>query len=138
MGATEAGLQLEEEKRGRVITDMERYAPRFITQVVSTRTDYVKEHPDRVDRFLKGLFATVAFVKANKAKTGEITTRVLHQSRTVMDRTYDSEVSMLSDDGTFDLPSIEILKESYIEMGVLDKKPGNDQLFTTQFLPVKP
>ncbi len=138
MGATEAGLQLEEEKRGRVITDMERYAPRFITQVVSTRTDFIAEHPDRVDRFLKGLFATVAFVKSNKAKTGEITTRVLHQSRTVMDRTYDSEVSMLSDDGAFDGEAIEILKESYLEMGILDKKPSNDQLFTTRFLPVKP
>lgn len=138
MGATEAGLMLEEQKRGRIITNMEPYAPRFITQVVSTRKDFVHDHPDLVERFLQGLFATVAYVKTDKAKTTEIATRVLHQDPGVMDRTYDLELSMLSSDGTFDPEAIEILKQSFVDMGILDAKPGTDQLLTTQFLPVKP
>ena len=138
MGATEAGLMLEEEKRGRIITNMEHYAPRFITQVVSTRKDFVAAHPDLVERFLKGLFASVAYVRANKAMTGEIATRVLHQSPAVMDRTYDSELSMISTDGSFDTEAIEVLKESYVEMGILGEKPENRALYTTQFVPVTP
>ncbi len=138
MGATEAGLMLEQQKRGRIITNMEPYAPRFITQVVSTRRDFVQDHPDLVERFLKGLFATVAYVKTDKAKTTEIATRVLHQDAGVMERTYDSELSMLSSDGTFDPEAIEILKDSFVEMGILDAKPRTDQLLTTQFIPVKP
>lgn len=138
MGATEAGLMLEEQHRGRIITNMESYAPRFITQVVSTRRDFVQSHPDLVQRFLKGLFATVAYVHANKAKTTEITTRILHQDPKVMDRTYDSELPMLSTDGTFDPAAMEVLKESFVEMGILDKKPEDAQLLTTQFLPVTP
>jgi NitT/TauT family transport system substrate-binding protein len=138
MGATEAGLMLEEQKRGRIITNMEQYAPRFITQVVSTRKDFVQNHPELVERFLKGIFATIAYVHANKAATTEIATRVLHQDPKVMDRTYDSELSMLSRDGVFDPEAVEVLKESWVEMGILDAKPNNDQLFTTQFLPVKP
>ncbi len=138
MGATEAGLQMEEEKRGRIITNMEAYAPRFITQVVSTRTDFVQDHPELVDRFLKGMFASIAFVKANKQKATEIATRVLHQSPTVMDRTYNSELSMLSADGSFDPEAVEVLKASFVDMHILDEKPNNDQLFTTKFLPVKP
>jgi NitT/TauT family transport system substrate-binding protein len=138
MGATEAGLMLEQQKRGRIITNMEAYAPRFITQVVSTRQDFVHDHPELVERFLKGLFATVAYVKSDKAKTTEIATRILHQDPTVMDATYDSELSMLSADGTFDQQAVEVLKDSYVEMGILDAKPSNDQLLTTQFVPVTP
>jgi NitT/TauT family transport system substrate-binding protein len=138
MGATEAGLQLEEEKRGRIITNMEQYVPRFITQVVSTRTDFIAEHPDLVARFLKGLFVSIDFVKHHKAIDVAVATRVLHQSPTVMDRTYDSEVSMLSDDGTFDPESIKVLKESFVEMNILPEQPPDEKLFTTRFLPVKP
>ncbi len=138
MGATEAGLRLEEEKRGRIITNMEQYVPRFITQVVSTRTDFVAEHPDLVERFLKGLFASVAYVKSHKAESNAISMRVLHQSAAVMDRTYDSELSMLSDDGRFDPEAIKVLKESYVDMGILPSQPPDDKLFTTRFLPVKP
>jgi ABC-type nitrate/sulfonate/bicarbonate transport system substrate-binding protein len=138
MGATEAGLQLEEEKRGRIVTNMEQYVPRFITQVVSTRTDFVAAHPELVERFLKGLFASVAYVKQHKAESTAIARQVLHQSPAVMDRTYDSELSMLSDDGSFDPEAITVLKDSYVEMGILPDKPPDDKLFTTRFVPVKP
>jgi NitT/TauT family transport system substrate-binding protein len=138
MGGTEVGLQLEEQKRGRIITNMEHYAPHFITQIVSTRTDFIAEHPDQVDRFLKGLFATVAYVKHNKAPSDEIATQVLHQSPTVIDRTYDAEISMLSDDGTFDPEALKALKASFIDMGILGTAPPNDKILTTRFLPVKP
>jgi len=138
MGATEAGLKLEEEKRGRIITNMEQYAPHFITQVVSTRKDFVEKHPELVERFLKGIFASIAYVRANKAESTAIATRILHQNPKVMDRTYDSELSMLSTDGRFDPEAIEVLKQSYIDMGILDAKPRDEQLFTTKFVPVKP
>ncbi|HEY3920402.1 MAG TPA: ABC transporter substrate-binding protein [Stellaceae bacterium] len=138
MGATEAGLKLEEEKRGRIITNMEQYAPHLITQVVSTRTDLVAEHPDLIERFLKGMFASIAYVKHHKAEATAAATRVLHQSPAVMDRTYDDELSMLSDDGTFDPDGIKLLKDSFVEMGILSERPPDDKLFTTRFVPVKP
>src|SRR5579862_5903745 len=137
MGATEAGLMMEEQGRGRIITNMEQYAPRFITQVVTTRQDLVAAHPDLVERFLKGLFATIAYVHDNKTAASEIATRVLHQNPKVMDRTYDSELPMLSTDGVFDPEAVDVLKESWVEMGILDEKPNNDRLFTTKFVPVK-
>lgn len=138
MGATEAGLQLQAQGRARVITNMEQYVPHFITQVVSTRTDFVAEHPDLVDRFLKGLFASVAYVKHNKAESVAIATQVLHQNPKVMDETYDSELSMLSNDGAFDPAAIKVLEDSFVDMGILSDRPPDDKLFTTRFLPVKP
>jgi NitT/TauT family transport system substrate-binding protein len=138
MGATEVGFQLEENKQGRIITNMEHYAPRFITQTISTRTDFIAEHPELVERFLKGFFATVAYVKHNKAPSDEISMKVLHQSATVVSRAYDTEVSMLSDDGTFDPEGLKLLKQSFVEMGMLDQPPPDDKILTTRFLPVRP
>jgi ABC-type nitrate/sulfonate/bicarbonate transport system substrate-binding protein len=117
---------------------MEKYAPKFITHVVYARKDLIAEKPDLVSRFLKGFFATIAFEKANKAKTTEIAMDVLHQPKAVMDRTYDYEISMFEDDGHFDPAAVEVIKDSFVGMGILDHKPPNDQLFTTQFVPVKP
>jgi len=138
MGATEAGLLLEEQKRGRILTGAEKYAPHFVSQVITTRQPYIKEHPELVERFLKGMFASIAFVKANKDKSTAIAQRVLHQSPTVMSKVYDAEVGMLSDDGTFDPDGMNVLKDSFTDLGILPKRPSDNQLFTTQFLPVKP
>ena len=138
MGATEAGLQMEAQGRGRVVDNMLNYVPHFVSQVVSTRQDFVAEHPDLVERFLKALFASTAFVKANKDADVAIATKALNQDPKVIARTWESEKAMLSDDGTFDAEGLEVLKDSFVELGILDKKPDNNQMLTTRFLPIKP
>jgi NitT/TauT family transport system substrate-binding protein len=138
MAAIEAGYGLEEKGEGKVLIGMEKYAPKFITHVIYARKDLIASNPDLVKRFLQGFFATIAFEKANKAKTTEIAMQVLHQSKTVMDRTYDYEISMFEDDGHFDPAAVDVIKDSFVGMGILDHKPPNDELFTTKFVPVKP
>ena len=138
MAAIEAGYGLEERGEGKVLVGMEKYAPKFITHVVFARKDLIANNPDLVNRFLKGFFATIAFEKTNKAKTTEIAMDVLHQSKAVMDRTYDYEISMFEDDGHFDPQAVAVIKDSFVGMGILDSKPPDDQLFTTKFVPVKP
>jgi ABC-type nitrate/sulfonate/bicarbonate transport system substrate-binding protein len=138
MAAIEAGYGLEEKHEGKVLIGMEKYAPKFITHVIYARKDMIASNPDLVKRFLQGFFATVAFEKANKDKTTEIAMQVLHQSKNVMDRTYDYEISMFEDDGHFDPQAVEVIKDSFVGMGILDHKPPNNELFTTQFVPVKP
>lgn len=138
MGATEAGYLLEERGDGRILVGMEKYAPKFHTHVIFARKQLVQDNPDLVTRFLKGFFASVAFMKAHKPETTEIATRILHQTPAAMDKTYDYEISMLEDDGHFDPEAVEVLKESFVGMGILTEKPANDQLLTTRFLPVKP
>jgi ABC-type nitrate/sulfonate/bicarbonate transport system substrate-binding protein len=138
MVATEAGYLLEERKEGRVLVGMEKYAPKFHTHVIYARNDIIANKPDLVTRFLKGFFASVAFMKANKEKTTEVATRVLHQSPAVMSRTWDYEISMLENDGHFDEAALDVLKESFVGMNILTEKPNDDQILTRQFLPVKP
>ena len=138
MGATEGGLTLEEKGKGRIVTTMGSYVPHFHNHVLMARKDLVAQQPDTVARFLKGFFATIAFMKSHRDETIKISSDVMHMSPAVMTKTYDDEISMMSDDGAFDPQAIEVLKDTYVEMGMLDQKPTTDQLLTTQFVPVKP
>jgi ABC-type nitrate/sulfonate/bicarbonate transport system substrate-binding protein len=138
VGALEAGYLLEDKHVARVLTGLEGVAPDFITHVVFARPELIKSNPDLVNRFLKGVFASIAFMKANKEKTTEIATKVLHQSPAVMNRTWDYEISMFEDDGHFDPKAIAVMQQSFIEMGLSSDKIPDNKLYTTQFLPVRP
>ncbi len=138
VGALEAGYLLNEKGIAKVLTGLEGVAPDFITHVVFARSDLVKSDPGLVDRFLKGVFASIAFMKTHKDETTKIATRVLHQSPAVMSRTWDYEISMFEDDGHFDPKAIAVMQQSFIDMGLSTGKIPADKLYTTQFLPVKP
>jgi len=138
MTATEVGLQMEEQKRGRIVTEMGRYAPTIINQAAFARKNLVAENPDLVERFLRGLFATVAFMKHNREKTIELTTKIFNQSPAVMGKAYDFEISTMVDDGFFKPDGLEVLKDSFVELGMLKEKPSDDQILTKRFVPVMP
>jgi ABC-type nitrate/sulfonate/bicarbonate transport system substrate-binding protein len=137
MTSTALGYRLEEEKSGRIVTGMGDVVPHFHTEIVFARTGFIRDHPDQLRRFLKGLFASVAFIKANRDKTVAIGAPIIHQSPEVTGQTYGSEVSTLSDDGTFDPAAVSVLKQSFVEMGILAEQPRDEQILTTQFVPVK-
>jgi ABC-type nitrate/sulfonate/bicarbonate transport system substrate-binding protein len=138
MSTTETGFTLEAKHQARILTNMEPFAPDLITQVIFARTPYLSEHPDRVERFLKGWFGAVAFIAANKDKSSAIAAPVLNMDKAVVERAYDVELPYLSKDGTFAPKGIDLLRQSFVELGILDKPPTDDQILTTRFVPVKP
>ena len=80
---------------------------------------------------------TIAFMKANKDKTVEITAKVINVPPSVAARAYDEQIGIFSTDGTFDPKAVAVLKQSFIEMGLLKEIPADNVMFTTQFVPVK-
>lgn len=138
MGSAEQSLLLQEQGAGRILATMERYAPVFITHVVFARRQIVTDNPDLVRRFLKGFFASVAFMKTHKAETSAIAVAELHETPSVADKVYDNEIGSLQTDGSFDPQAVAVIKQSFIDMGSLPEKPRDDQMFTTEFVPVKP
>jgi NitT/TauT family transport system substrate-binding protein len=57
---------------------------------------------------------------------------------TVVERAYDVELPYLSSDGTFNPKGVDVLRQSFVELGILDKPPTDDQILTTRFVPVGP
>jgi ABC-type nitrate/sulfonate/bicarbonate transport system substrate-binding protein len=137
VGATELGYQLEEKHEGRIVVGLEKFVPHVHTHLVIASQSFIKDHPDQVRLFLKGIFEAVAFMRANRERTIAISSAVMHMSPAVIAKTYDYEISMMLDDGNFDPTAVQVLKDSFVAMGLLPTAPTDDQLFTRDFVPVK-
>jgi ABC-type nitrate/sulfonate/bicarbonate transport system substrate-binding protein len=137
IGALEVGYSLEEAKEWRVITTATPFVEHFITHVFFARNELIEKRPQAIRAFLQGWFETIAFMKANKDKAVEITAKVVNLSPSVASRAYDEQIGIFSMDGTFDPKAVAVLKDSFIEMGLLKDKPDDNVMFTTQFVPVK-
>jgi NitT/TauT family transport system substrate-binding protein len=138
MTGTENALILADRHQARIVTGMEPYAPDFLTHVIFASTALVVKNPDLVARFLRAFFATMAMAKADKGRVVTWLAPLLNENPAVFSDIYDREMPMLIDDGHFDPKAVAVLKDSFIEMGVLEAKPRDDQLFTTRFVPVRP
>jgi NitT/TauT family transport system substrate-binding protein len=138
VASVEVALQLEAKGIGRMVTTMGKYAPRFHAHMMFARKPLIDENPQLVDRFLKGFFASIAFMKANREKTSEIASQVLHIDRTIAERVYDEQIGMLETDGHIDPQAVALMKDSFLDMGMLQTKPSDDQIIDARFLPVRP
>ena len=112
ISALESGYALEEAKEWRVITTATPFVDHFITHVFFAREELIEKRPQAIRAFLQGWFNTIAFMKANKAKTVDITAKVINLSPAVIGRAYDEEVGIFSDDGVFDPKAVAALKQS--------------------------
>jgi ABC-type nitrate/sulfonate/bicarbonate transport system substrate-binding protein len=137
IGALESGYMLEEAKEWRVITAATPFVDHFITHVLFARDELIEKNPNTVRAFLAGWFETIAFMKANKERSAEISAKVINITPAVAARVYDEQIGGFSTDGTFDPQGVATLKKSFIEMDLLKDVPPDNVLFTTQFVPVK-
>jgi len=62
---------------------------------------------------------------------------VMHLDPSILARVYDIEIGAFSTDGHFDPKAVDLVKQSFIDMGRLTEKPRDDQILTTKFVPVK-
>ena len=138
IGPPAVGYLLQSKNEGRVAFSLARYAPHFLAHVVYARTNVIHDDPALVERFLKGFFAGIVFMKTHKEATTKIAVRALHSTPQIMNRIYDNLAPWLESDGHFDPKGIATLKASYIDLGILTKKPSNSQILTERFVPVKP
>ncbi|HEY1502884.1 MAG TPA: ABC transporter substrate-binding protein [Stellaceae bacterium] len=138
VGPMEVGFTLEDKHEGHIAVHLAQYAPHFHAHIIFARKQLIAEKPDVLERFLKGFFAAVNVMKTDKKTTSDAAIRVLHSEPSIADRTYDEQVGMLIDDGHFDPEAIRVIKASWVELGMLDKEPSDDQFMTTKFVPVKP
>lgn len=137
MTATATGLTLEAQGIGRIVTPMGDFAKTYHTALVFARTGFIQDNPDTLKRFLKSLFASIAFMRENKDKTVAIAAPVLHLTPEIAGRVYDIEMPSFSSDGHFDPAAVDALKQSFIDMSVLTEKPRDDQIIDPRFVPVK-
>ena len=137
MLAIEAAYPFEDVKEMRVLGTTAGFIDAFITHVIFARNDLIAKKPQLVRAFLQGWFATIADIRFDKDKAVTITARALNAAPSVIARTYDEEISMFSAVGTFEPKALAVLKQSFVEMGLLKEIPDDKAMFTTEFVPVR-
>jgi NitT/TauT family transport system substrate-binding protein len=130
-----AAYKLEEEGQVRLLLKFGTIAPAFHMHVIHASNALLARDPDAVRRFLAAWFETIAFMRANRAETDRISAQVMGVSEHLADRTYEEVMPVLSTDGCFDPKALDVLRRSYVEIGLLDKEPDMSKLYTEKYLP---
>jgi NitT/TauT family transport system substrate-binding protein len=137
VNTSEDAFNLEEQNAGKMLLDFGGIVPHFHGHVIFARNTLIDKNPDLVRRFLRGWFKMVGYAKSHKPEVIKVTSKAMGLSESVLSRTYDKEMDALSDDGAFNPAALDVLRRSFVELGILDKEPAADALYDGRFIPVK-
>jgi NitT/TauT family transport system substrate-binding protein len=130
-----AAYRLEEEGSTRIVVRFGSLFKDFHIHIIYARRSFINKNPDAVRTFLAGWFEAIAFMRQNKNKTVEVSSRVMGVSPAIADRVYDELMPMFNPNGRFNPKALEVLRRSYVQMGILPTEPDMSQLVTEKFLP---
>jgi ABC-type nitrate/sulfonate/bicarbonate transport system substrate-binding protein len=131
------GYELEMQGKGKVFNNFGTFVPKFETHVIFATDDMIAKHPDIVQRFLKGWFMTVAYMRTHKPQTVTSIAKVLGETEPIVGRLYDNDMAAFSNDGTWDPASVEAVARSLKDLGIMDTEPDPKSIYTARFVPVK-
>ena len=127
-------LRAEEAGQGKILLRFGDLVKDFHIHVIFATDKLIASKPDAIRAFLKGWFETIAFMRANKAKTVEIAMQVGDINRAIAEHAYDELMPMFSDDGRFNPKALAVLSRSYVELKILPTEPDMTKFYTEEFL----
>jgi NitT/TauT family transport system substrate-binding protein len=131
------GYELEEAGKTRNLLLFGDIAKHFYTHVIFATNDMIDKRSDAVQRFLRGWFKTVRFMKANKDATIRTSGKTIEIKPSVMEKVYATQIGSFSDDGAWDMAAIDVIRHSLNELGILNRVPEAKELYTDKFVPVR-
>lgn len=119
----------------RLLAKASTFSRDFVREVIFATDTAIKDRPDEVRRFVKGWLESIAFMKSHRAETSVIGGKVQSIGPENYGKMYDAAISMFSDTGKFDPAKLEVLRSSFVELGILPTAPDMSKLYTEEFLP---
>jgi len=120
---------------GKVLLTFNDLVKDFHIHVIFASNKTLATKPQAVRGFLAGWFETIKFMRANKAKTIEIASKVMKLDAASTDSIYDSVMPMFNEDGHFKPKALAALARSYVALKTLPKEPDMKTLYDESFLP---
>jgi NitT/TauT family transport system substrate-binding protein len=130
----EGALLLESQGAGKLLIDFGDFIKPFLTHAAYATNDLMAQHPGALRRFLKAWFETVIWMNAHKEEGLRYSSEATKLPLAIASKAYGAEMPMFFTDGHFDLKAVEIVKNSLLETGQIDKFPDNKDLLTEEFL----
>ncbi len=137
LGSLMQSFQFADSGQGRIIVFFGDVVKDFQTLVLKASDKFIEQHPDRLQRFLKGWFQSVAYMKAHPDIGVKVVSDSFKIDPVAVAKAYEVEMKMLSDDGTFDVAGMDVIRHSLVELHILDTLPERKDLYTDRFVPVK-
>jgi NitT/TauT family transport system substrate-binding protein len=128
------GYGLEAKNEGRLLLEFGTYIKDFHTHVVFATDNMINQKPDQVRRFLAGWKDVIAFMAANKDETVRVARQVTGLDEAIERREYDDVMPMMSRDLRFRAKALDVIGDSFPEMGIMPAKPDMRTLYTEEFL----
>ena len=128
-------LQAEQRHEGKILFRFGNLVKDFHIHVIFASDKVIAKRPDAVRAFLEGWFETIAFMRADKAKTVAIAKDIIGVDQAITERTYDELMPMFSDDGKFNPKAMAVLARSYVELKILPAEPDMSRWYTETLLP---
>jgi NitT/TauT family transport system substrate-binding protein len=128
-------LQAEANGQGRILFRFGDLVKDFHIHVIFATNKLIAQRPDAIRAFLEAWFETIAFMRADKARTVEIAKDVINVDPAITARTYDELMPMFSADGKFNPKAMAALSRSYVDLKILSSAPDMSKFYTEEFLP---
>jgi ABC-type nitrate/sulfonate/bicarbonate transport system substrate-binding protein len=133
-----AALEAEQKGYGRILTQFRDHIRDFHMYVIFASNDLIDRNPDAIRAFLKGWFATVAYARAHRKEMVDVAAEVTATERSLNDKIYEAQMSILSGDGKFRPAALETIRRSFVDLKILNEAPDMAKLYTEKFLPAAP
>lgn len=135
VGGTATFFGMEEQKVGRLLAPVSSYMGPMAAGTIYASSNVIKRDPDAIRAFLGGWLDTHRYMKTHKAETVKMESTITGFSENVMSRDYDIVIGMYSDDCKFRAESLATLKQSFIDLKLLDEPIDMSKFYTEAYLP---
>jgi ABC-type nitrate/sulfonate/bicarbonate transport system substrate-binding protein len=128
-------LQAEANHSGKILFRFGDLVKDFHIHVIFATDKLIATRPDAIRSFLEAWFETIAFMRADKARTVDIAKDIISVDPAITARTYDELMPMFSSDGKFDPKALAVLGRSFVDLKILAAEPDMSKFYTEEFLP---
>jgi NitT/TauT family transport system substrate-binding protein len=135
VSASALGFELAETKRGRLLMSASAIVGDFLTHAIFAMETIVHDNPNAVRAFLNAWFETIAYERTHRDATIAYAVTAVRRSAAVEAQEYDTVMPMYSADGKFPKSGLDVVRQSFVEMKILDSAPDLTKYYTEEFLP---
>jgi ABC-type nitrate/sulfonate/bicarbonate transport system substrate-binding protein len=137
IGGTINLQRMEQQKVGRLLAPTSTYMGRVASGGIYASQQMMKSDPDAIRAFLAAWIETTAYISdtRHKAEIVRIESAFTGYPENLVAREYDIDKGMFTKDCRFDAESLAALKDSFMELKLLDSPPDMATLYTHDFLP---
>lgn len=135
VGGTATFLRMAESQSGRILAPVSSYMGPVAAGTLFASKRAMDTQPEGVRAFVAGWIETIAYMRAHKEEAVKLSAAVTNFSEGVMSQSYDIVIGMYTKDCRFDQESLATLKQSFMDLNLLDASPDMSKLYTEAYLP---